>query len=207
MRLSVHELRQGDDLRRLAQRLLGDFRRWTELVRLNRLDPPYVADDPTPYRAQGLRVLGPGDRLLYPGSPAEPPAGLAALDAEAEAYGRDLALEGGYLLFLGQNPALVQGLENLRAALERRLLTRLGELPAHPEIYGHLMEQYVGQAAGEAELGYILLEAERCLRQDPRVAGLTLAGELVDREHVRLTAWVEPVPPGTPFALSLEVPR
>ncbi len=200
MRLAIYEIREGDEPHRLAHRLLGDFRRWTELIELNRLDPPYIANDPAPYRAQGLRVLGPGDRLLYPYAGAAAPVGEE--DAEAETYGRDLLLQGGYLALMGGTAAMVRGLENLRLALERRLRTRLGELPAHPDLYGHLFHQYVGRAGGEAELRYILLEAERVIRQDPRVAGVRLGGELLG-EHVRLRAYVEPIPPGSPFPVEV----
>jgi len=205
MRYALHEIRDGDEIHRLAHRLLGDFRRWPELVTLNRLDPPYIADDPAPYLARGLRVLGPGDRLLYPdyGTAPQPPS---LPDAEAETYGRDLLLSQGYLTLTGGTLAMVQGLENLRGALERRLNTRLGELPAHPDTYGHLLHQYLGRAAGDVELRYILLEAERCIRQDPRVSAiLSLEGELLDGEHVRVTAYIEPLPPGSPFPLEVVV--
>ncbi|RTG94093.1 hypothetical protein CSW25_04145 [Thermus scotoductus] len=201
MRLAIYEIREGDEPHRLAHRLLGDFRRWTELVELNRLDPPYIANDPAPYRARGLRVLGPGDRLLYPYAGAVEPVGEE--DAEAETYGRDLLLQRGELALMGGTVAMVRGLENLRGALERRLRTRLGELPAHPDTYGHLLHQYVGRAGGEAELRYILLEAERVIRQDPRVAGVRLEGELLDGEHVRVLAYVEPIPPGSPFPVEV----
>ncbi|RTH24874.1 hypothetical protein, partial [Thermus scotoductus] len=66
MRLAIYEIREGDEPRRLAHRLLGDFRRWTELLELNRLDPPSIAVAPGTPGGRGPRGLGPGDRPHNP---------------------------------------------------------------------------------------------------------------------------------------------
>ncbi|MCV4698395.1 hypothetical protein OFB92_35325, partial [Escherichia coli] len=80
-----------------------------------------------------LRVLGIGDTLYYPSGGAGVPVaqdGPSPVDAEAEAYGRDLHLVNGQIVIQGGTLGLIAGLDNLNDALQRRLSTRLGNLPA-----------------------------------------------------------------------------
>lgn len=165
---------QGDRIERIAARLYGDINRYRELVQFNNLDYPYLDDHPAPYRAQGLRVLGIGDALYYPleGIPSQ--ATPSAVDLEAEAYGRDLHLIHGQIVLQGGTLGLIAGLDNLNDALQRRLNTPLGNLPAHPRSYGHNLGQYVGLTGTPLDAALMLTEAERCIRQDPRVEGLEI---------------------------------
>lgn len=192
---AFYEVRAGDRIEWLASQLLGDVRRWRELVLLNRLDAPYLADDPEPYRVQGLRVFGPGDRLAYQGPEQTlTELGPTLFEAEVAAYGRDLKLEDGYLVPLGGSLAMVAGRDNLHAALRRRMTTALGGLPAHPSSYGHRFRQYVGTLGGAQEMELLRLEGESVLLQDSRVASAEVALQL-EGNLVRLEATVEPVTP------------
>ncbi len=84
---------QGETIRDVALRVLGDESRWKELVILNDLEPPYV----TPAGGPGL--LHGGDRILVP-SPASAPAVSPApragtgrrADLAERLYGTDLRL-------------------------------------------------------------------------------------------------------------------
>ncbi len=199
-RYAVYEVKQFDDIRRLAQQLLGDLHRWRELVAINRLEYPYIVSDPAQHL--GKRVLRPGDRLLYPGRPVQQLTPASAQSAEADAYGRDLRLSrDGHLVPIGGSLALVTGLENLEHALYRRINTPLGGLPAHPRTYGHLAKQYVG-AVGEPEsLTLIALEFERCIRRDSRVASVEVSGAYDGAKIATTRSRVTPHPPGRELVL------
>ncbi len=198
-KFAVYEVRQHDDIRRLAQQLLGDFNRWRELVTINGLEPPFIVSDPAQHI--GRRVLRPGDRLLFPGRPVPQLTPALAHGAEADAYGRDLRLSDGYLVPIGGTLALVAGLENMEHALYRRLNTHLGGLPAHPRTYGHLARQYIGAVAEPDSLTMIALEFERCLRHDSRVAQATVTGEYDGAKVVTTRSRVVPHPPGLELVL------
>lgn len=193
--MRYYEIKCHDRLELLAYRLLGDVRQWRELAELNRLDPPYIADDPTPFRASGLRVMGPGDLLAYPGDTPEPPP-VSPYEADAEAYGRDLRLEGGYVVPQGGSLALVVGKENLLAALIRRLNTGIGGLPAHPDSYGTRFREYLGILGGTQETELIRLEAEATLLQDRRVEQAAVAATGAENA-VRLDISVTPIDPSS----------
>ncbi len=84
---------QGETIRDVAMRVLGDESRWKELVIINDLLPPYV----TPTGGPGL--LRGGDRILVPSSSPAPAASVAPrtgtgrrADLAERLYGTDLKL-------------------------------------------------------------------------------------------------------------------
>ncbi len=84
---------EGETIRDVAMRLLGDESRWKELVLLNDLLPPYI----TPAGGPGL--LSGGDRILIPSASAAPAASVAPragsgrrADLAERLYGTDLKL-------------------------------------------------------------------------------------------------------------------
>lgn len=133
MRYATTEVRAGDDIRTLAERLLGDYRRWRELVLINRLDYPYVAEDASAFPGN---VLEAGASILYPGDPAGAPrAPNRSHNVEADAYGRDAGMNDiGSLITSGASFAVITGLLNLRDAIQRRTSTAIGGHPAHPHV-------------------------------------------------------------------------
>lgn len=202
MRLSVYELRQHDDIRRLAARLLGDQARWRELVRINRLEYPYLSNHPEDY--PGLRVLGPGDELLYPGEPIAEVTATQQADAEAEAFGRDLRLSDGYLVLQGANLAMISGLPNVRDAIDRRINTPLGGLPAHLSSYGHTAKQYLGLMGSEEVLELVNLDLERAIAADSRVQSVSTSS--VHRPGtLRASSRVQLIQPGGVFRTEQEL--
>lgn len=196
MTLSKYEIRGGDTIRSLAQRLLGDFKRWRELVEINQLVYPFISDSSAP------GVLSPGDSLIYPGNvPGSPPSD----ELEAELYGRDLALQDGYLQLQGGTLGLALGLENLRAALERRLSTERGGLPAHPTSYGRKINQYIGGVADDVNLRLIKLELDACCLQDPRAIAVDSSAAHDGRAVARAQARVTPVSPRQVLVVDLDL--
>lgn len=148
---SVSESRvgSGEGIRDLARRLLGDARRWHELVNLNGLRPPYTSDSPT----RGSNVLGPGDFVVYPDSEGVDPLFLnlnRVSDQETEGdagvvsltYGRDLRLRtvtdvvGAEQTDLSVNSngdlSSIVGTPNVSQAVKIKFATEAGSLPAHP---------------------------------------------------------------------------
>lgn len=205
MNYAYYTLALGEDLQRLAVRLLGDRSRWRELAELNGLEYPYIANDPTPYRSHGLKVLGPGDKLYYPGSTSAPPYNPD--QAEMQTYGEDLLLAGhwpcgGYLQFAESELQMTSGLPNLADALERRLNTPLGGLPAHPFSYGQAFKDYLGGAGDATMLEYVRLEAGRTIAQDTRVAAVPVLDARLENQAVFIHAQVTPITPGV---LTLDV--
>lgn len=185
----------GDTVVRLAVRHLGDASRWRELVTINRLEPPYVVDDPAPYRAQGRRVLGPHEPLLVPLTPGEAGA-LSQRENEQNVYGVDLGWNDRErnLLFDGERPGIDRGLANLTKALYRRLITRPGELPYHPG-YGCMVYQHLGQPATNWRAELAALDVKTALLADPRVRAVRCQASHTPTGELRITAEVTPVPP------------
>lgn len=188
----------GDSIVRLAVRHLGEGVRWREIAALNSLEYPYVAEDPHPYRAAGVRVVGPGEPILIP------LPGQQTLTHEV--YGTDLAWSqlNNQILFQGGNPALDRGLPNLAKALYRRLITYPGELPAHPE-YGCRLRDHLGQPASEWRISLMALDIKQALLQDGRVVSVRVEGELVEEGWARFRAAVEPIPPGEAIVINISV--
>lgn len=186
-----------DTIVSLASRLLGDPLRWGELVTLNKLRPPYVAQ-------QGATgVLSPGDSILYPAQAAVPVPRTQA-ELEVETYGRDLAAEDGDLVLTGGDFATTSGLPNLRAALLTRISQRLGSHPFHPS-YGSRLKDHLGQPADDARVNVLLDDVLRAVQADPRVQDAS--GEAFWQADVlSVLLLVTPVPPGTPFELLIPLP-
>lgn len=196
MRIATDVVREGDTVVSLAARLLGDPRRWQELVTTNRLVPPYVADVGTTLTG----VLVPGGEVLYvtgdaPARATDPSVierRTYFVDLDLDQATRDVRFERGRLVFLA-------GLPNLKEAVLRRVRTAINTHPFHPG-YGNRSRLNVGAVADNALLSLIASDTRAAIVRDPRVedAVVTLEWEF---DTVRMEAVVTPVPPGTPFTL------
>ena len=154
-------LSPGDSLQAIAARTLGDAGRWVELVTANGLEFPFV-DFSGPGGAPGAayagrRVLGAADtlKLPLPAAPgvigvADDPIGTDTPDAPAHAGD----LQGG--------------VENMVAALLRRLQTPRGRIPWHPS-YGSGLKAMVGGASDVALVMAARADLLDSLHADPRV--------------------------------------
>lgn len=180
-------VKAGENIVSLASRLLGDPQAWTELVRLNRLRAPYLADEARP------GVLSPGDAVLYP-SPTAPAAPPDAARLAALTYKRDLRVSGRDLVLSGGHLTTEVGLPNLRTAITRRLDTMLGMHPFHPG-YGSLLRTHLGRPADTTRLRLAAVDVRRAILRDPRVQECVVAASW-QAEKMTLDIDVTPIPPG-----------
>ncbi len=64
--------------------------------------------------------------------------------------------------------ALMEDIENVKAALQRRLETPLGGLFSHPE-YGNPLHDYLSEPMDSTWEGKTLAALQECLGQEPRI--------------------------------------
>lgn len=189
----------GQSLQQLAYRELQDASRWPEIARLNELRPPYLT---------GNKLhpgVASGQVLLY-GTPIKIPSlGTMRQSITARAaYGSDLLLSRGRLTADGAGGlALVQGVPNLKQALETRLSQEIGCLSFHPR-YGNLAHRLKGTKS-DANIHLLILQfCEETLLSDPRVKGVRdgVAASVGDAVRVTVTALVDS---DSPLKLQIEI--
>lgn len=188
-------IQPGETIVTLAARLTGDPRNYENLITLNNLAPPYISEAPRP------GCLSPGHVVLYHRTTSSP-APTDNSELAAVTYKRDLIEEEGSLRLARSTPQKIVGLENLKAALERRLRTPRGAHPAHPLTYGSLLHVHRGRPTDHARLELIITDARSALLQDPRVRDAVVTARWQD-QATYLTADVTPIAPGTPFELTI----
>lgn len=175
-------LEQGEDLRSIALRELGDPTRWAEIASLNDLRLPFIV--PSWRQADRLpHTLIWGDTLLVPRE-------RRAVAATAlSTFGADLALPSGSLVESNGDLSLVEGEANLVQALSHRIKTARGELTHHWRYGCH-----VGLAVGLPTVPFASLMAAgwvyEALREEPRLARVVGTDARVDGDTVRVLARV-----------------
>lgn len=194
----------GDTIIMLAQRHLGSSDRWQELVTLNRLRYPYIADDAATWVAVGVRVLGPGDAILIPTRDNARP--LTQAQAEDRAYGIDVGWNDATFDVIreGARIGLDRGVRNLAKALYRRLITYPGQLPAHAA-YGCRVRDHLGQPASAWRARLAALDVQEAMLRDPRVLSATVTAEYLGNGELRTLATVTPIPPSEAFTFAVTV--
>lgn len=190
----------GDTLRLIALRELGDALRWVEIAQLNELRPPYLIASLDPAQRQpATRVWG--DRILLPkgvATPAAPPI--------EDLYGIDLALQRGDLDATASGDwALLQGADNLLAALARRVQTPTGDLLAHPR-YGCDVQAVLGFKFVELALLLGAGSVRAALLSDPRTARLESFTWAARGDAALYGARVRPIDGNPPVELNLVFP-
>lgn len=144
----------NEDIYRAAQRLLGDISYWKILVKVNRLEPPYISSQILP----GRNVLHPGDIIKVPqfgGGTGDTDSVVTnsplSQTGIAETQGlKSLGTDIGLLLTSNGvetvmdlattrsgDLEIVSGTKNVQQALNMKLIVERGTLPLHPE-YGLL---------------------------------------------------------------------
>ncbi|MGF6641777.1 hypothetical protein [Paraburkholderia sp. MM6662-R1] len=175
----------GDTLQRFAARELGDASRWTQIVALNNLLPPYLTDDPDAVTSQV--VLNGGYLVIPAASPSAQnpdPNGV---------FGTDLLLTAdGLLATNGTDFAVVSGADNLVQALRNALTTDQGELLYHGD-YGSLIRRILGTVNGPTA-GLLAAEyAGQTVAADTRVKAVQDASATISGDVISVTVQAEPV--------------
>lgn len=137
-------INNGEDIRGISQRLLGDAAKWKVLVLLNQLKIPYISTS-----GDGNNVLRPGDQILYPISTTDGQSPIAPstqkytnISSLNQRLGRDLKLvanaaDAGVVLYdvavaTSGDLDSIDGTANLGQAIVIKFATEQGELPSHP---------------------------------------------------------------------------
>lgn len=137
-------VRQGDTIKTLAQRLLGDSAQWKTLVLINNLTYPYVYGNGRPgVDAPTLGILFPGDLILYPmessstgynnvSTGVKTGQKLELTELENQ-MGVDIKLDEDNDLVVNSNGDLdmIYGYDNAEQALRIKFFTPSGELKLH----------------------------------------------------------------------------
>lgn len=154
-----------DTLQQVAARELGDASRWTEIVAINNLLPPYLTDDP---EAVTAHVLPNGSYLVIPA------ASPSARNPDPNGvFGQDLKLTPDGLLDIdGTDFAVVSGVDNLVQALTNALRTDQGELLFHPA-YGSLIRRILGSVTGPTAGLLAAKYAKQTVEADSRITSVT----------------------------------
>lgn len=179
----------GDNLQAVADRELGDANRWTELVWLNSLAPPYITDVA---ELASKTVLLSGAFIRVPA-----PVGLSTVASDAgQVYERDCVLVDKSLMATESGDiSIVTGSSNLRQQLQHRVNTPRGQAIRHPE-YGCLIWRLQGTVNGPTAglLGAEYVKA--ALLADYRVASVTSAIAEVSGDKVLITAQAKAIEGG-----------
>lgn len=193
---AVAEVYANEDIRGLAQRLLGDAAQWKILVLLNNLKQPYVSAS-----GDGINVLRPGDQIVYPRAAVNAQSNVAPTTDRNNAQtiqqrlGRDLLLRAiaaaaGEIIFdLASAPtgdlASVEGMDNMSQALNTKFATEQGELPTHP-FYG--IRYPFGTKAVRQSLIAFQINARATLLSDNRIADVANLLTTVEGNVLRVRA-------------------
>lgn len=186
--LKRYTIQAGDTIQQIARRQTGNADQWWVLVRLNHLSYPYIdGAGPSP----GPRVLGIGDSLLVPGNVADPAIRQASsgsgggVGQYAILLGEDLFFEhGDFVVDPGSTDLdTAAGLQNLVLALQRRLGTRKGELPYHPD-YGSHLERHIGQPRDGIRHAQIRHEVRQTVLDDPRIQSVPSLTVVEHTDHL-----------------------
>jgi hypothetical protein len=181
------EIHFGDNLRAIALREMGDAGRWVDLVLLNELRPPYIAEE------AAFGVLAYGDPILVP----SPTSGISADVDAAALFGADLLTNNKRLEVENGDFALVSGVTNLSQALGNRVMVGKRELEFHPEFGSHVRE-LIGKVTGPAAAQLAAFYVKSALLEDERVDTVqsvtaTVVGDVISADAVVVPITGKPV--------------
>lgn len=176
------EVRVRDTMQSIALRELGDAARWTELVAVNGLRHPYIAN------TAAAGVVTPGGLVKVPAT-----SGYVSSDVDPAAVFRaDVLLQNGKMQAEGGDFAIAAGVGNLSQALGIRLRVDQRELLFHPE-YGCRAARLVGMQGGEAVAMLAGQYVKSALLADDRVSSVVRAQAALSGDRVSVDAAVEAV--------------
>lgn len=186
-------INRDDTLKTIALRELGSAAFWVDLVLVNNLKPPYIAD------VASAGVLSYGDLIKIPDltSPVE-------FDTDARAiYGVDLVLRKRLLQVGNGDLSLIAGVPNLVQALRHHVIVGKRELAFHPD-YGCWVREVIGATSGPTQVVLASSYVKRAVQEDSRVDYVESCQGVADGDTIRVVARVVPVS-GKPIDIELVV--
>jgi len=188
MPIDRYQISDGDTLRQIARRELGSADQWWLLASFNQLDYPFIDTSGATY--PGKKVLGLGATLLLVKDTEDPSVKRATIqddpDQNALLFGTDMVLSSFGDLQVNAATGdwqTVTGTDNLVGALYRRITTRTGLYPYHPE-YGSNLEAHIGQAADPMQAASVRLDVIQTMLAEPRIQAVRKVELSLSEDHV-----------------------
>lgn len=174
-------VKQGDTLRRIAVRELGDVSQWRVLAELNGLDSPYISSAGEP------NTVAPGSEILIPveSNTDDPQVTQSFGDSsirsvEAQVYGVDFKTQFVNRkidrVWIGNDWATVSGRNNLNQAIDNRLVTPQGALLSDP---GYGYPDSTGKKSTYGDLLEQKFRTEQSIQSDSRIENADVTFEVV----------------------------
>lgn len=176
------DIQYGDTLQRIALRELGTAGKWAELIILNKLRPPYIAE------TASAGVLAYGDQLAIPA----PGSSISAKTDPESVYGVDVAVTNKRLTVDGGDLAVVSGVKNLTQALSHHVVVDKKELAFHPK-YGCHVRSLLGRMNGPSAGMLAAFYVKSALIEDSRVDSVLSCVATVVGDQISVDASVLPV--------------
>ena len=192
-KINLAKVLAGDNLMDVAARSLGNFEQWSEIAKVNNLEPPYLGNTSSP----GVAAFG--SQLIMPTAGARPSPIGAPPSYETNFLGVDLYVGpiNQPMPPWGGDFQTISGYQNLAWALGRRVQTAIGLLIYHGD-YGSRVPGEVGTVQTAAEAGRVAAFGKSALLSDPRVARVLKAtATIADNGLVSFTGTVQPKGFGT----------
>ncbi len=180
-----YTISEGDTLRSIAARNLGDPNLWPKIALINNLDFPYIGVAGETYAGN---VVLPGSTIIIPfKDPSSDDEAYFAERNKTQNDGQgnpvkvdyyklflktDVAVSGGDIVWAygveGIDLLTVSGTSNMVQAILNRFITSLGSLLYFPQ-YGSALKRYVGGVLDRGTIEMAKGEAYRTVMQDPRI--------------------------------------
>lgn len=188
------EVQWGDTLRSIALREMGSAARWTDLIAINNLAPPYISS------LRSDRVLGYGDLIKVPA----PGSSVGFTTSPTEMYGVDIDLSDGLLTDNGSGDiAIASGVANFSQAIRLHILVSKRELAFHPT-YGCWLRSIIGTSNGPTAAQMAAFYVKSALVEDSRVEKIDSCTARVSGDVIHVSATVTPIS-GKPVDINLVV--
>ena len=196
-----------DDLQTIAARELGDVDKFREIIILNNLKPPYIADVASP------GVLKRGDTILLPSRSSSPDTSVKqnkiyniqnTMSEVERALGVDLQLnaEGDISISNIGDASVVGGLTNVGQAIATKLLLEIGSLKRHPGVGTSLG---IGRKVTSSFLNDLETQILTSLKQDPRIESIPFIELIQDggTTNINMLVKINKIAQPVPIPLSL----
>lgn len=209
-RYKKHTVRQGDTMQAISQSTTGNVNNWIKIVEYNQLVYPYIVDTPNEKMANVEHLVTIGDQLIIPIETSLldiNPTDLNRRDRDfvlSLALGRDLNMtaDENYYKNKGTSDEIlalsadgkgdlstVQGVDNLKQAINAKLLTAKGSLLLHPEYGSDLHKMFDKVTTEQAKL--IEIEVCRVVATDKRINSIFLDSYTLEEDTYKGVFTVE----------------